>query len=218
MLAADYAHLRHVDIPTLSESLQANIRKALPDAVTANPVDLGENGHASAFVTATEMLASSNEVDGVLVVVTPKPGIDTQAIADAAIARLPAVSKPVFACWMGETRARATREQIVLPACLSSGCPKPRSMPSPTSPRSIATSNCLCRHRHRCPPRRSGSADTAAARALIERVLAEGRNTPRRKRNQALLAAFRIPVTPTVVAHDVEEAVRHATELGYPWP
>lgn len=217
VLAADYAHLRHVDIPTLSDALRANIRTALPDAVTANPVDLGENGHAHAFVTATELLASSNEVDGVLVIVTPKPGIDTQAIADAAIARLPNVSKPVFACWMGETRARATREQIN-----TAGMPIFRLPEAAVD----AFANIAAFYRNQqqlmqTPAPLSATVeadqpDTAMARALIERVLAEGRNTLTETESKSLLAAFRIPVTPTVVAHDVEEAVRHATELGYP--
>lgn len=217
VLAADYAHLRHVDIPTLSETLQANIRKALPDAVTANPVDLGENSQAAAFVTATELLAASNEVDGVLVVVTPKPGVDTQAITDAAIARLPKVSKPVFACWMGETRARATREQIN-----AAGMPIFRLPEAAVD----AFANIAAFYRNQqqlmqTPPPLSATVeadqpDTTAARALIERVLAEGRNTLTETESKALLAAFRIPVTPTVVAHDVEEAVRLATELGFP--
>ncbi len=217
VLAADYAHLRQVDIPPLSAALQATIRKALPFAVTTNPVDLGESAGAADFVTATEMVASSKEIDGVLVVVTPKPGIDTQAIADAAIARLPGVEKPVFACWMGETRARATREQIN-----AAGMPIFRLPEAAVD----AFANIATFYRNQqllmqTPPPLSGTVsadqpDMVAARALIKAVLKDGRQVLSETESNALLAAFRIPVTPTEVAHDVEQAVALAKKLGFP--
>lgn len=217
VLAADYAHLRHVDIPTLSETLQANIRKALPHAESANPVDIGESCEANDFVTATELLAKSREIDGVLVVVTPKPGIDTQAIADAAIQRLPNVTKPVFACWMGETRARATREQIN-----AAGMPIFRLPEAAVDAfANIATFYRNQQQLMQTPPPLSavGEAeqpDIAAARAIVRRVLQEDRQTLTETESKELLAAFRIPVTPTVVAHDVEQAVESAIALGFP--
>ena len=82
VLAADHAFLRGIDIPSLSIATVEQLRAKLPLAPSLeNPIDIGEHATAEDFVAAVETLAASPDVDGVLVVMTPKPGIDTEAIA-----------------------------------------------------------------------------------------------------------------------------------------
>ena len=54
------------------------------------------------------------------------------------------------------------------------------------------------------------------ARLLIESVLAERRNILTELESKALLAAFHIPVTKTILARSANEAMMIATQLGYP--
>jgi acetyltransferase len=58
--------------------------------------------------------------------------------------------------------------------------------------------------------------DVEGARMLIESVLAERRKVLTEMESKALLAAFHIPVTKTILARNVNEAIMIATQLGFP--
>ena len=51
---------------------------------------------------------------------------------------------------------------------------------------------------------------------LVESVLAERRKVLTEMESKALLAAFHIPVTRTILARSVNEAIMIATQLGFP--
>ena len=58
--------------------------------------------------------------------------------------------------------------------------------------------------------------DVEGARMVIESVLAERRKVLSEMESKALLSAFHIPVTKTVVAHSPSEALLLAEEFGFP--
>jgi acetyltransferase len=58
--------------------------------------------------------------------------------------------------------------------------------------------------------------DLDGARILIESVLAERRNVLTEMESKALLSAFHIPVTKTILARSANEAIMVANQLGYP--
>jgi acetyltransferase len=58
--------------------------------------------------------------------------------------------------------------------------------------------------------------DVEGARMLIESVLAERRKVLTEMESKALLAAFHIPVTRTILARSANEAIMIATQLGFP--
>ncbi|OYU74606.1 MAG: GNAT family N-acetyltransferase, partial [Burkholderiales bacterium PBB5] len=67
------------------------------------------------------------------------------------------------------------------------------------------------------PPLSTGAqADVEGARLLIEGVLAERRKVLTEMESKALLAAFHIPVTRTMLARSANEAMLIAAQLGYP--
>jgi acetyltransferase len=218
VLAADYAYLRGVDIPALSAATLAQLKAKLPHAPSIeNPIDIGEHAEAADFIVAAEILAASADVDGVLVVVTPKSGIDTDAIARAATASLPGVYKPVIGCWMGETRVRETRRMVN-----AAGLPVFRLPEAAVD----AFANIATFYRNQQmlmqtpPPLNmdvlSDAPDVARARALIAAVLGSGRNVLTETESKELLAAFHIPVVKTEVAHSPDEAVAIAQRIGFP--
>ncbi|MEQ1516046.1 MAG: bifunctional acetate--CoA ligase family protein/GNAT family N-acetyltransferase [Usitatibacteraceae bacterium] len=218
VLAADYAYLRGIDIPSLSAETVALLKARLPNAPSLeNPIDIGEQATAEDFVSAAEVLAASPDIDGVVVVVTPKPGIDTDAIARAATASLPKVKKPVIGCWMGETRVREARRMVN-----ESGLPVFRLPEAAVDAfANIATFYQNQQLLVQTPPPLSvggldDAPDIAAARALVDAVLREGREVLTETESKKLLAAFRIPVTFTEVAHTAEEAIAIAERIGFP--
>jgi len=176
--------------------------------------DLGENADAAAYVAGMQAAVADRGIDGVLVIHAPKVGVDAEAIAGAVAGEFSPAAKPVLACWMGEARVRKAREALVA-----------RHMPVFRTPEgavdafnSIASFYRNQQLLQQTPPPLGGGAvpDTEGARLLIEGVLAERRKVLTEMESKALLAAFHIPVTRTMLARSANEAMLIASQLGYP--
>jgi acetyltransferase len=180
----------------------------------ASVTDLGEDADGAAFVTAMQAAVADRNADGVLLIHAPKAGTDTEAVArSVGEAYLPS-SKPVLGCWMGEASVRASRELLAA-----------HQMPVFRTPEGAvdAFHNIASFYRNQqllqqTPPPLSNALqpDTEGARLLIESVLAERRKVLTEMESKALLAAFHIPVTRTMLAHSANEAMLIASQLGYP--
>ncbi len=176
--------------------------------------DLGEDADGAAYVAALAAAVADRNVDGVLLIHAPKAGVDTDAIAQAVAAVFSPASKPVLGCWMGEARARPARELLAA-----------KQMPVFRTPEaavdafhSIASFYRNQQLLQQTPPPLGEGAppDTEGARLLIEGVLAERRQVLTEMESKALLAAFHIPVTRTMLARSANEAMLIASQLGYP--
>ena len=225
VLAADHAAAIGVELAVLSADSLEQLRARLPAwssalSGTEGPLDLGEDAGAAEYLAAVEIAAADTHVDGLLIIVTPKPGMAVAAIAEAAIKRLPTLGKPAIACWMGEPRIAGLRRAII-----ESGLPVFRLPEAAVDAFAIVA--LFYRNQQALmqtpPPLMSPGTDgddrapdLAAARALIAGVLAEGREVLTETESKALLTAFHIPVATTVVAATEDEAVRVAADIGYP--
>ncbi|MBA4177286.1 MAG: GNAT family N-acetyltransferase [Leptothrix sp. (in: Bacteria)] len=176
--------------------------------------DLGEDADGAAYVGAMRAAVADRDVDGVLLIHAPKVGADTDAIATAVAAEFAPAAKPVLGCWMGESRVRKARDILVA-----------RHMPVFRTPEgavdafnSIASFYRNQQLLQQIPPPLGGGEmpDTEGARLLIEGVLAERRQVLTEMESKALLAAFHIPVTRTMLARSANEAMLIASQLGYP--
>ncbi len=214
VLAADYAHVKRLALADFSAKTRHALRDALPGINPENPLDLGEEASAEAYVLATRLASQDAGVDGVLVILSPKPGADPNAVAAAAMRHAPEIAKPVFACWMGGPRVETTREEIN-----TAGIPVFR-LPEPAVD---AFANIASFYQNQqfllqTPPPLSEQRqpDIEGARILIESVLAERRKVLTEMESKALLSAFHIPVTKTIVARQATEAIMIAELLGFP--
>ena len=176
--------------------------------------DLGEDADGAAYVAALNTAVEDRGIDGVLLINAPKAGVDVDAIAAAVAAVFSPASKPVLGCWMGEARARAARELLAS-----------KHMPVFRTPEAAvdAFHSIASFYRNQQllqqtpPPLGDGAApDTEGARLLIEGVLAERRQVLTEMESKALLAAFHIPVTRTMLARSANEAMLIASQLGFP--
>jgi acetyltransferase len=180
----------------------------------ASVTDLGEEAEGAAYTAALDKAVRDTGVDGVLLIHSPKPGHDPMGVAQAVAAAFAPASKPVLACWMGEPAARAARELLAA-----------RQMPVFRTPEAAvdAFHSIASYYRNQQllqqtpPPLHEGAApDTEGARLLIEGALAERRKVLTEMESKALLAAFHIPVTRTMLARNANEAMLIASQLGYP--
>ncbi|MBL8471129.1 MAG: GNAT family N-acetyltransferase [Rhodocyclaceae bacterium] len=178
-----------------------------------NPVDLRAANPESYRVAVQTCLADPG-VDGVLVVFAPyaqsMPTDVARAISDA----VRQGDKPVLACWMGGEQVKEARTIT-----------HEKGMPTFSSPEpavelfhnlsSFFRNQQLLRQApgslsHLDPP------SIESARLVIETALSEKRYSLNEIESKALLAAFRIPIAPTVVARSATEAMVYAEELGLP--
>ena len=176
--------------------------------------DLGEDADGAAYVAALQVAMADQRIDGVLLIHAPKAGVDSDAIARAIAAVFSPAAKPVLGCWMGEARVRAARELLA-----SQQMPVFRTPEAAVDAfHSIASFYRNQQLLQQTPPPLGGGAqpDAEGARLLIEGVLAERRKVLTEMESKALLAAFHIPVTRTMLARSANEAMLIASQLGYP--
>ncbi|MEZ5665166.1 MAG: bifunctional acetate--CoA ligase family protein/GNAT family N-acetyltransferase, partial [Burkholderiaceae bacterium] len=215
VLAADWVSEIGLDLGPISPALAREIAPQLPPlASLSDLVDLSEEASAEHYRIAIEAAGRDKAVDGILVVHSPKSGIDAADIARAMAEAKKHLSKPLLSCWMGDASVGEARE--VLAAA---------SIPSFRTPEAAvgAFGNIASFYQNQqllqqTPPPLSTLAkpDVEGARLIIENVLAERRKVLTEMESKALLSAFHIPVTQTILARSANEAMMIATQLGYP--
>ncbi|MBC7683104.1 MAG: bifunctional acetate--CoA ligase family protein/GNAT family N-acetyltransferase [Ferruginibacter sp.] len=215
VLAADWISEIDLQLGTLSPATVTALRPQLPPLATLTDlVDLSEDATPAHYLAAVQAASADPQVDGVLVIHSPKGSCDASAIATALAAFMPRTTKPLLTCWMGDASvgdARALLNTAAIPTFRT-----PEAAVGAFG--NIATFYQNQRLLQQTPPPLSALAkpDIEGARMLIESVLAERRKVLTEMESKALLAAFHIPVTHTVLARSAVEAMMIATQLGYP--
>ncbi|MBK6716332.1 MAG: bifunctional acetate--CoA ligase family protein/GNAT family N-acetyltransferase [Burkholderiales bacterium] len=215
VLAADWANEIGLHVATLTEKTRADlVGKLGPNASVGQVVDLGEEATAEQYNAALQACSRDSSADGVLAIYSPKPETDANQVAKGVLDAFNTTGKPVLACWMGDDRVKEARSML-----------NARSIPSFRTPENavdafhnIATFYQNQQLLQQTPPPMShlSKPDVEGARLLIEGVLAERRKVLTEMESKALLAAFHIPVTRTMLARSANEAMLIASQLGYP--
>ncbi|MFI5045983.1 MAG: acetate--CoA ligase family protein [Acidimicrobiia bacterium] len=216
ILAADACAGAGLEVPELSEPLQAELRAVTPSGASlTNPVDLVASAGAPTFEAAIRAILVSGEVDALVAIhVAPlvtDPADVRRAVVEAARA---AVSIPVVACFLGGNAPDG-------PIGGEGGAP---TIPSYDFPESAAhaLAHAAGLAEWRRAPRGDvpvfADVDIEGAREL---VAAELRDQPlggwvRADVAADIVARAGIAVAPTRAAHSVDEAVAAAAVLGYP--
>lgn len=215
VLAADWANELDLELATLpAPDADALSPQLSPLATLHDLIDLAEDADAAHYRAAVKACAAAGGIDGVLVILSPKPGLDTCAVAQALAELQPTVGKPMITCWMGDDEVAAAR--VIL---------NNATIPTFRTPEAAvdAFNNILLFHKNQQLLRQAPSSlsplampDLEGARILIESVLAERRNVLTEMESKALLSAFHIPVTKTILTRTASEAILVANQLGYP--
>jgi acetyltransferase len=215
VLAADRINERKLQLAHLPAPAAAELAPQLPaDASLSGLLDLGEDADASHFRAAVSACAGSREVDGLLAILSPKEGHEPEAVARALADAQPGIGKPLLTCWMGDRRVAKARAVLN-----NAGIPTFRTPEAAVD----AFSNIASFHENQqllqqTPPPLTlpDKPDLQGARILIESVLAERRKVLTEMESKAVLSAFNLPVTKTILARSANEAMLIATQLGFP--
>jgi acetyltransferase len=215
VLAADWVNEILLDLGRLSPESVAALKPQLPAlASLADLIDLSEEATPEHYRLAIDAASRDRQIDGVLVIHSPKYGVDPAEIARAVADVKRQMSKPLLSCWMGDATVVPARG-VLLEA----------SIPNFRTPEAAvgAFGNIASFHQNQqllqqTPPPLSAMArpDIEGARLLIESVLAERRKVLTEMESKTLLAAFHIPVTRTILARSAHEAMMIATQMGFP--
>jgi acetyltransferase len=180
----------------------------------ANPIDLVGDATGERYAAALEAVLADRGNDAVLVLNCPTAVADSADAARATASVAAAHQRPLLTCWLGESTVVEARRLFA----------EQRIATYDTPSAAVQAFSHLVRYRRnqemlrQVPPSipESFVPDVARARALLAAALAEGRPWLGEVEAQDVLAAYGIPVVPTRVARDPEEAARLAAELGRP--
>jgi acetyltransferase len=215
VLAADWISEIGLQLGRFSPDTVDKLRPQLPPlASLSDLIDVSEEATAEHYRIAIEAAGHDRAIDGVLVVHSPKAGIDATDVAKVMAEAKARMSKPLLCCWMGEATVGQAREVLGKAAIPSFRTPE-AAVGAFGNIASFYQNQQLLQQ---TPPPLSTLAnpDVEGARLIIENVLTERRKVLTEMESKALLSAFHIPVTQTILARSANEAMMIATQLGYP--
>ncbi|MHB1215622.1 MAG: bifunctional acetate--CoA ligase family protein/GNAT family N-acetyltransferase [Thiobacillus sp.] len=215
VMATDLAVDMGVRMAELSPSTIATLNAVLPSNWSqANPLDIIGDATAGRYRAALDACLQDDNVDGVLVMLTPQAMTRPTDAAEAVVAVAKTSSKPVLTCWMGEAQVVEGRRLF-----------KQAGIPYFTTPEpavevfsflSAFYENQRLLMQTPGPLSQQAEPDVEGARMIIENALAHGRHVLSEVESKALLSAFHIPIAQTMIARDPMEAMLLAQQMGFP--
>ena len=215
VLAADWANHIGLELARLTDASIAELGPQVPrEAALSSIIDLSEEATAEHFRVALETAAKDAGVDGLLAIYSPKFDHDPSDIARALTEINRTLGKPLLTCWMGDQKVIESRE--ILNASTIPTFRTPEAAVDAFGNIASFYKNQLLLQQTPPPLSALHDPDLASARLLIESVLTERRKILTEMESKALLSAFHVPVTKTILARSANEAIMIANQLGYP--
>jgi acetyltransferase len=214
IIAADALLSRKGELANLDADSVAQLAAMLPAGWSpGNPVDLLDDAGAERYAAALEILRKDPNVDAILVIFTHHPLVEFKAVAETVVKVAHSSRKPVFAAWMGGSKARQMIRYL-----------SHADVPAHATPeQAIRAFMHLVSYAHNLeslyetpremPIRFSGSRQKFARR--FHNMLQQ-RDSLNESEAKMLLKAYDIPVCDTCVVHSVDEAAKAAADIGYP--
>ena len=215
VLAADWVSELDLELGVLGPEAASALQPQLPaNASLSDLIDLSEDAGPEHYRAAIEAASKDRQVDGVLAIYSPKFGGDADAVAQVLVQARPRMGKPLVACWMGDASVQGGRHALADALVPSFRTPEGAVGAFGNIASFFQNQQLL----QQTPPPLSSLAapDVEGARLLIEGVLTERRKVLTEMESKALLAAFHIPVTQTLLARTSAEAMMIAAQLGFP--
>jgi len=202
------AHLSSDTITSLNAILPAHWSKN-------NPIDILGDAGPKRYADALDIAIADPNSDGLLVVLTPQDMTDPTATAREIQSRAHGLNKPVLASWMGGEDVEQGREilnQSVIPTF-----EYPDSAARAFAYMWQYSANLRTLYETPALPDDFKSSDAhAKVAAIIRAAQTERRTILTETESKDLLAAYDIPTVPTRPAATPEQAVKAATDIGYP--
>ncbi|OGB10808.1 MAG: GNAT family N-acetyltransferase [Burkholderiales bacterium RIFCSPHIGHO2_12_FULL_61_11] len=215
VLAADALALGGGVLADLSSESMHQLQEFLPPTWSqGNPVDIIGDAPVERYVRTLKILLDDPGAQALLFMHAPTAIVPSAQIASACAPLMQAAVQPVLSCWLGGDAVKQARSIFA-----------EAGIPSYESPEQAVGGFLQLADFHRnqtmltqTPPSipQGFAPDLAAARRVIEAVLADGRDLLSEPEAKSLLSAYAIPVVETRVVADAAQAGRAAAEIGFP--
>ena len=194
-------------ISKLSESLP-------PHWSRGNPVDVLGDAPPERFLEATRVVLAAPEVDGLVIVLSPQAMTDPTGVARAVAPEIKKQAKPVFAVWMGA-------KDVAAGVALLNDAGVPTFLTPEEAVDTFMEMYSYTRNLEllqETPPQMPSEikVNTRQARSFIEECFSRQTLLLGEVEAKAILAAYGIPVNPTLTASSAAAAAAAAQKLGYP--
>jgi acyl-CoA synthetase (NDP forming) len=111
VLAADWVSEINLTLGQLTPEQALAIKPQMPPLATLTDlIDVSEEAGPEHFRLAIEAVSKAPQIDGILVIYSPKMGSDGDAVASAMANFNRQVSKPLLTCWMGDATVGDARK------------------------------------------------------------------------------------------------------------
>lgn len=211
ILAADACEQAGLHLATPSTRTVTALRAALPAyASLYNPIDIIGDAGADRYRDTLEAVINDDMTHAVMMLLTPTASAQITETAQAIIDVAKTSDKPVFACFMGDTRVGPGRDML-----LDAGIPC-YAYPEPAV-RALSAMVQQQRWQHRpwpvevCFRRDKGKAEKLVRNALDIHL-------PELRQAQAfeMAMAYELPVPESKLARTSDQAAKAAKKIGYP--
>ncbi|MCL4875637.1 MAG: acetate--CoA ligase family protein [Anaerolineae bacterium] len=211
ILATDALEQAGLELARLTQETKLALEHYLPGAASAaNPVDVLGDAQNDRYEVALRRVAADPNVDGILVILTPQAMTQIEMTAHAVGKLSKEFDKPILACFMGEARI-----EVAVDILAEYGVP---NYPFPErAAETFAAMRDYREYRDRPDARIIRfEVDQSAAAELIATVRRDGRVSLGDAECRSMLDAYGLTRPKAEIAANAEEAVRIASDIGYP--
>ncbi|HWI81112.1 bifunctional acetate--CoA ligase family protein/GNAT family N-acetyltransferase [Ramlibacter sp.] len=215
VLAADALAMGRGRMAELSPATVQALDRCLPATwPRGNPVDIVGDAPVARYGEALRIVLDAPEVDGVLFMHSPTAIVPAGEIAAACLPIVQQATKPVLACWLGGDAVASARRAFSGAGIATYNTPE-RAVAGWLQRASYAR-NQEALLQLPADTLEDFRPDVAAAEAILQAALREGREWLDNAQATQLLQAYGIPAVAAAKVRDVDEAVLAAARIGYP--
>ena len=215
VIATDELVSAGLQIPALSAKAKEILTATqLPEASIGNPIDVVATGGGAHFRSALDVLMNEENIDSVYINFVTAPFTDTDEVARQIVEVNKMKKKPIVCNFM--TNMSMERYQVTAKIMKDGG------VPCYAFPTTAAKALGALYKYHKVSTRNIGDAKVYAdvkkekALAIINEAKKEGKSFLSSSHVYQLLAHYGIPVADWRIAGSVDDAVKGATEIGFP--
>jgi acetyl coenzyme A synthetase (ADP forming)-like protein len=212
IMTTDAAVRYGLEIAEFEDQTVAKLKAGLPAAAnTHNPVDVLGDAHEDRYRIALEGVLGDVNVDGVIVISTPQLMTNLAAIASTVAEVAPAYHKPTLVCQMALGEIEETLAIWSKARLPHYHFPEEAARGMGAMARYAANI-----HRDRYDVKTFDDVDRAKVQAVLDRVKAAGRKFVLEPEAHEIFQACGFPGVPFFWAHDADQAVSAAEDMGHP--
>jgi acetyltransferase len=215
VLATDHLIDRNGQLAELSEVTIKALDKLLPGNWShGNPVNILGDATAARYKETIEIVLKDENVDGLLVILTPQAMTYAEEIAREIVDLSSGTKKPILASWMGEKDVETGREVLEkgnIPAFRI-----PENAVNTFMSMYRYTQNIKALYETPSTVPHVFTPDTEKAHTLIQTVMDDKRYVLTEDEAKDLMDCYGIPVARHQLASSEREALQFCKEIGYP--